>query len=91
MFWASRWRLTIGVKRLCFAGCAIAQLHGKRRQECMYGQTNGQENEKFTTVGIPLVVTHPSTKPAQQGLTSVIGPEPFFFVLNRLKGALFTN
>ena len=54
MFWTSLLRLAIGVKHcLRFAGCAIAQLHGKRRQKCMYGQTNGGENEKSATRGIP--------------------------------------
>ena len=54
MFWASLLRLAIGVKRfLGFAGCAIGQLHGERRQKCMYCQTNSRENEKSTTQGIP--------------------------------------
>ena len=54
MFWASLLRLAIGVKCcLYFAGCAIAQLHGERRQKCMYGKTDGRENEKSTTRGIP--------------------------------------
>lgn len=35
-----------------------------------------QREEKVYSMGYTQVVTHPSTNPARQGLTLVIGPEP---------------
>ena len=53
----------------------------------MSGDGRGQNKEAYDT-GYSQAVTHPSTNPAQQSLTSVIGREPFFlffFISQRLE------
>ena len=44
----------------------------------MSGDGRGQNKEAYDT-GYSQAVTHPSTNPARQSLTSVIGREPVFF------------
>ena len=46
----------------------------------MSGDGRGQNKEAYDT-GYSQAVTHPSTNPARQSLTSVIGREPVFFFL----------
>ena len=43
----------------------------------MSGDGSGQNKEAYDT-GYSQAVTHPSTNPARQSLTSVIGREPVF-------------
>ena len=45
----------------------------------MSGDGRGEDMEAYDT-GYSQAVTHPSTNPARQSLTSVIGREPVFFL-----------
>ena len=50
----------------------------------MSGDGRGQNKEAYD-MGYSQAVTHPSTDPARQSLTSVIGREPVFFFFLYLK------
>ena len=57
----------------------------------MSGDGRGENKEAYDT-GYSQAVTHPSTNPARQSLTSVIGREPvffFFFVSKKPQRAVF--
>ena len=60
----------------------------------MSGDGRGENKEAYDT-GYSQAVTHPSTNPARQSLTSVIGREPvfffffFFFISNELESELY--
>ena len=57
----------------------------------MSGDGRGQNKEAYDT-GYSQAVTHPSTNPARQSLTSVIGREPvffFFFISKKPERAVF--
>ena len=55
----------------------------------MSGDGRGQNKEAYDT-GYSQAVTHPSTNPARQSLTSVIGREPvFFFISKKPQRAVF--